>query len=213
MGGDGGDLRLDRGALGRMTKGLDGALDELHEIGGVGSADVGRGFSELVLTGMETGSHELTAAFETFCDRWEWGVRSLIQDGNEFAARLGLSAGYFHEEDQYVQGTMKVTANSVMGNPELTEEQVEKRSWGQVAAENPFNQFRDADYSPGSFEKAAGESKEAWKSAAHDYMTSGVHGAEMEQMNKLAGVDQDGYDALMDEELGPDQDKGGTPGR
>jgi hypothetical protein len=40
-------------------------------------------------------------------------VRSLINEGNNFAQAEGLSAGTFHETDQYVEGSMKVAANAL----------------------------------------------------------------------------------------------------
>ena len=67
-----------------------------------------------------------------FCERWEWGVRALVQNANALAQRLGLAAGMVHEEDQYWGGTLKVGLNSLVGNPHATEEEVAQQSWGDI---------------------------------------------------------------------------------
>ncbi|MFE7120167.1 hypothetical protein ACFU99_32570 [Streptomyces sp. NPDC057654] len=165
-GGDG--LKAGKEALDNISKGLDGAIGELKKVGSPGDAAVGRGFSELALSGLEAGHEDLTSSFKSFCDRWEWGVRALVRDGNEFAHRVGLAAGYYHETDEYISNTLKVTTNAVMGNPHLTEEQVEQQSWGETLSDNPYTQVRDADYSVKSFQDAAGNAKETWSRTADD---------------------------------------------
>src|SRR4051794_32898164 len=87
---DGGkDLKADGLAL--VAKGLTEALGELKELGMVGEAGAGRGFSDIALSGLELGHEGLTGDFKSFCERWEWGVRSLINEGNGFALKTGLS--------------------------------------------------------------------------------------------------------------------------
>lgn len=98
---------------------------------GLGEASAGRGFSDLALSGLQQGHAGLTAEFETYCKRWEWGVRALTLRGNNFAIGVGLAAGSVHEQDQqdeYVEDSFKVVVNGVTGNPHLTEDQVKKKS-------------------------------------------------------------------------------------
>ncbi|QSY51416.1 MULTISPECIES: hypothetical protein [Streptomyces] len=165
---DHGGIHAGKDALDGVTKGINAAIGELKELGTAGSAAVGRGFEDLALSGMETGHDGLTAAFKTFCERWEWGVRALVHDGSQFAERVGLAAGYYHEGDQYVKDTVKVVANAAFGNPHLTEEQVEGMRMKDVLADNPFTQVRDADYSKKSFAKAAEDAEETWSRTAKD---------------------------------------------
>ncbi|MFF1559359.1 hypothetical protein [Streptomyces sp. NPDC058279] len=172
MSGDGADLDVSKQALGQIAEGITQALAELKELGMVGTASMGRGFSDLSLSGMETGHDGLTSSFGSFCERWEWGVRSLVQQGNDFAAKVGLSAGVVHEQDQYIQGSFKVLVNSATGNPYASEDDVTKKGWGEVLADNPYTQIRDADYSPESFEQANENNKEAWKGAVRDLNSS-----------------------------------------
>lgn len=161
-------LKADKAAMDAIASGINGATGELKGIGTPGAASVGRGFSELSLSGMETGHEGLTSSFKEFCDRWEWGVRALLQDAGEFAERVGLAAGYYHEGDTYVSNTFKVVANAGMGNPHLTEDQVEHMSWGQVGADNPFTQVRDADYSAESLRRTGENAEQVWSKTAED---------------------------------------------
>ena len=76
---------VDPNALRATAKGIDDAIAELKTLGVDGSAGMGRGFSGLALRGMQVGPGGLQQAFEQFCERWPWGVRTLVQDGNQIA--------------------------------------------------------------------------------------------------------------------------------
>lgn len=165
-------LKAGQEALNTVAKGINGAIGELKGLGSAGEAAVGRGFSELALSGLESGHEGLTSAFKDFCDRWEWGVRALIHDGSEFAKRVGLAAGYYHEGDQYVKDTLKVTVNAAMGNPHLTEQQVEGKSLREVLADNPYTQVRDADYSAESFRHTGENARQVWSRTGEDLKDS-----------------------------------------
>lgn len=85
--------QVDPEAMERITRGINQAMAELKEFGFDIEANLGRGFDDLSMTGLEVGDDGLQQVFGDFCDRWGWGVRSLMRDANEFAGRLGLSAG------------------------------------------------------------------------------------------------------------------------
>ncbi|WP_033323646.1 hypothetical protein [Streptomyces yerevanensis] len=170
-GGDGRDLQVQ--GLGLITEGITLALDELRELGMIGTAGAGRGFSDLALSGLELGHGGVTSALDSFCERWEWGVRSLIDEGNNFAQAVGLSAGTFHETDQYVEGTLKIATNAMMGNPNLTEDEVKQMGWGDLAQNH---MLADPDYSAESFQQARDNIKQGWQQASDDVMTSEVLG-------------------------------------
>ncbi|MFJ7148707.1 hypothetical protein ACIQVT_10945 [Streptomyces sp. NPDC100445] len=153
-----------------IAKGLTDALGELKELGMVGEAGAGRGFSGIALSGLELGHEGLTGDFRSFCERWEWGVRALIAEGNGFAVKTGLAAGTYYEDDTYVEGTFKVVANSVAGNPYASEEEVEKSGWGDIAESGAYG--GDVDYSEESFQRAWDTSEQGWKTAGHDALTS-----------------------------------------
>ncbi|MFF1731965.1 hypothetical protein [Streptomyces sp. NPDC058247] len=194
---------LETGGLALIAKGLTEALGELKELGMVGEAGAGRGFGDLALSGLELGEQGVTDALSSFCERWEWGVRALINEGNSFAQGVGLSAGTYYETDQYVEGALKVGANSLMGNPYASEDDITKMSWGQLA-EN--NSFAHADYSKESFETAMANSAQGWKDAGRDIATShtaGPLGLNPENVHSAAGVSDPEYDKWLDDTFGP----------
>ncbi|GGT30505.1 MULTISPECIES: hypothetical protein [Streptomyces] len=200
MSGDDKDLDVSKQALGQIAKGITDALSELGELGAVGDASMGRGFSKLALTGVQTGHDGLTAAMKTFCERWEWGVRSLVQQGNAFAVNVGLSAGMIHEQDQYLQGAFKILTNAGMGNPYASEDEITKKGWTEVLADNPYTQIRDADYSTESRARADANSKEAWKTAIRDANSSDI--LLSNQVIDAAGLG-DKQDAFVEGMVGP----------
>ncbi|MET9499039.1 hypothetical protein [Streptomyces sp. NPDC006552] len=204
-GGEGGkDLKAE--GLGLIAKGLTEALGELRELGMVGEAGAGRGFSELALSGLELGVENVTASFHSFCERWEWGVRSLINEGNAFAEGVGLSAGTYYETDHYVENALKVGANSLIGNPYATEGEVTEKSWGEIGSENPVTMFQNPDFSGESWAAANANVEQGWKDAGRDAMTSkGLTslGISPNNLHGAAGISDDEYDQWMDDTFGP----------
>ncbi|MEU9759987.1 hypothetical protein [Streptomyces sp. NPDC047985] len=200
MSGDRPDLSSSKEALGQIALGITQALEELKELGMVGMASMGRGFADTALSGMETGHGGLATTLGTFCERWEWGVRALVQQGNTFAANVGLSAGMLHEQDQYIQGSFKVLVNSGMGNPYATEEEVIAKDWGGVFSDNAYTQIRDADYSQESLDRAAENSKEAWKGTVRDLNSSKI--LLPNQLIDATGMREE-VDAAVEDVVGP----------
>ncbi|MEU3962578.1 hypothetical protein AB0F42_22670 [Streptomyces buecherae] len=127
-----GNLKLTEEALQSITVGISAAIDELGDIGSRTDALRGAGLADLSLTGMEAGHGGLARDFEEFCELWDWGVRGLMQDADQLARRAGLAAGMTWEEDQYVEGTFKIAANAVVGNPHLSEREVEEKDWQEL---------------------------------------------------------------------------------
>ncbi|MFD3499535.1 hypothetical protein [Streptomyces sp. NPDC058678] len=169
VGGAGGGKDLQAVGLGEIAKGITLTLEELRELGIDSLAGVGRGFSELQLSGLKLGHGEVASAFESFCERWEWGVRALVAEGNDFAEGVRLSAGTYYETDQYVEGAMKIVANSAAGNPYATEDDVTRMSWQEL---NENTALANPDYSADSFDQAWENSKQGWTDTNQDVMTS-----------------------------------------
>ncbi|WP_327065796.1 hypothetical protein [Kitasatospora sp. NBC_01302] len=164
--------QVDPRALDSTAKGINDAIAELKALGIDEAAEQGRGFSGLELTGMQVGNPGLQSAFSDFCERWSWGVRTLVHDGTEIAARLGLSAGKYYDQEQYASGVLKDVVNAAIGNPDLTQSQVEARSWSKTFADNPVTQVANADYSKASLDKAAADSAATWKAEGKDMENS-----------------------------------------
>ncbi|MER5216557.1 hypothetical protein ABT063_39990 [Streptomyces sp. NPDC002838] len=200
-GGGGKDLKA--AGLDLVAKGLTEALGELKELGMVGTAGAGRGFGDIALSGLELGHEGLTGTFSSFCERWEWGVRSLINEGNAFAVKTNLSAGTYYETDQYVEGTLKVVTNAAIGNPYASEDEVTQMGWGDIATSGAYG---GVDYSKESFDQAMANSAQGWKDAGRDVMTShtvGPLGLNPQNLHEEFGVSDTEYNQMLDDTFGP----------
>ncbi|MET7569475.1 hypothetical protein ABZT04_13350 [Streptomyces sp. NPDC005492] len=197
-GGAGPDLQVVGLAL--IADGIDKALAELGKLGfldKVGWSGAGRGFDDLEMDGLTIGDDAVGAVFHSFCERWQWGVRSLVSEGNRFAESVGLAAGTQYQSDQTVKNSLKVGLNSLEGNPYATEDQIEKQSWSQLA--KPA--WLDPDYSAKSFEDGAANSEQVLKGMARDAATAEVVPG-VEAAPTALGMDQDDYDATVSKSLG-----------
>lgn len=200
MSGDGADLQLDKASVAKFTQGVGATIDQLGELGGATGSVMGKGFSELAMTGMEAGHHGLSVDFEDFCERWEWGVRALVRDAGEIANRLGLAAGTQWENDQYVAGSLKVGANALFGgNPHASEEEIAKQGWGDILTPD----YLHPDYSPESFEKAGQDMSQTWKDTGRSVLTEGQGGLESQMLNHALGVSDDQWNQTLDDTFGP----------
>ncbi|MFJ8642121.1 MULTISPECIES: hypothetical protein [unclassified Streptomyces] len=201
MSGENADLQVPPEALAEIAKGIDLAHAELKELGFIGEASVGRGFSDLALSGLELGHGGLTSEFETFCNRWEWGVRALTQKGNGFALGVGLSAGSYAEQEQYVKDSIKIGVNSLNGNPHASEDEVKGMSWDTISTQSAYD---NPDYSRESWDAAQAEVKQTWKDTAYD-----VDDALLDSMERNGILDptvRDATDERLKEQLDPSQE-------
>jgi hypothetical protein len=194
------DLAAPPGALEEIASGINLAHAELKDLGMIGEASAGRGFSDLALSGLELGHGGLTAEFETFCNRWEWGVRALTLKGNAFAQGVGLSAGSFAEQEQYVKDSIKIGVNSLNGNPHLSEDEVKQMGWDTISTQSPID---NADYSMESMAQAHGEVKQTWANTTYDVMDA--QNDALERAGIIDPVVRDRVDEQIREDLGPDQ--------
>ncbi|WP_306325066.1 hypothetical protein [Streptomyces venezuelae] len=200
MSGNEPDLAAPAAALAEIAKGIDLAHAELKELGMIGEASAGRGFSDLALTGLELGHGDLAAQFETFCSRWEWGVRALAQRGNGFAQAVGLSAGSFAEQERYIKDSIKIGVNSLNGNPHLSEDEVKQQSWDTIRDQRPWD---GADWSGESFSTAHDEVKQNWKNTTYDVEDAMLDG--LERSGAIDPTTRDGADRRLKDLLDPDQ--------
>ncbi|GGZ24986.1 hypothetical protein GCM10010387_18060 [Streptomyces inusitatus] len=195
-----GDLVAPPEALAQIAKGINEAHAELKDLGMIGQATAGRGFSELALSGVDLGHEGLADQFRTFCTRWEFGVRTLMQRGNGFAEKVGLSAGAYAEQERYVKDTIKIGVNSVNGNPHLSEDEVKAKGWDEIRSQTPYD---EADYSAESFEQAHQEVKQTWKDTTYDVQDS-LNDA-LEGSGVLAPEAREAMDKQMRENLDPSE--------
>jgi hypothetical protein len=131
VGADGG-FQVDYGLLAEAAKGIDGVISQLSDLGIVETGEEGRGFALLDLDAEGLGVPTLASAFSGFTGRWSWGVRTLVQDGNQFARRLGLAAGVYADTERYLSGVAKAAVNAAWGDPHLSSQQAENESYGKI---------------------------------------------------------------------------------
>ncbi|MBT2403457.1 MULTISPECIES: hypothetical protein [unclassified Streptomyces] len=182
MAGDG-DLEVSPAAVKNIQDGLRAAISELCESSDAAGASQGAGFSNLSMTGMEAGHAGLAADFEDFCERWEWGVRSLVQDASTLAQSLGIAAGTIWEEDQYMQGAFKVVANAAYGNPHASEDEIEKKDWDDIWRADVYK----PDYSSESFEKSREDIKKNWSETKDTLTSTGKIGSLKDLLDQADG--------------------------
>ena len=157
---DGYDVSPD--LLQEASSGINDTIAELKTLGITEAADEGRGFGSLALTGMQLGNQDLTTAFGSFADRWSWGVRTMVKEGDQIAQLLSLSAGTYHDAEQYAIGVLKDAVNAVAGDPHAGEQQVENQSFSQIlGADKP-------DYSAASWNKTAQNASTTWAGVGRD---------------------------------------------
>ncbi|MFD9290336.1 hypothetical protein ACFWBV_19045 [Streptomyces sp. NPDC060030] len=200
MGTDEANLAFDQASVAKFTKGVGATIDQLGELGGATGSVMGKGFSGLAMTGMGAGHHGLSVDFEDFCERWEWGVRALVSDASELASRLGLAAGTQWEHDQYVEGSLKVGVNAVMGgNPHASEEDITQQNWGDIFTPD----YLDPDWSAESFEKAGQDMEQTWKDTGRTVLTEGQGGRQSERLKTELGLSDGQWARALDHTFGP----------
>lgn len=159
---------LDPESLKRTADGINQSIDELKSVSGVGRANTGNGFENLRLTGMQAGHEGLRSAFEEFCSRWSTGVRSMIQDGTEFAQSLHQSAGAYRDLEEYGSGVLKNVLNDLGGNPHNDSEKAEKESLGQMRQDMVNN--TEPDYSAESWHNTENQASRTWQDTGRDFV-------------------------------------------
>jgi hypothetical protein len=131
-GGAGGGFEVDYALLAEAAQGINGVISQLSDLGIVETGEEGRGFALLDMDAEGLGVPSLMSAFSGFTGRWLWGVRTLVQDGNQFAQRLGLAAGVYADTESYLSGVIKVAVNAAWGDPHLSSQQAGNESYRTI---------------------------------------------------------------------------------
>jgi hypothetical protein len=162
---------VDIDALQETAQGINGVIGALGDLGMSENAEVGRGFAGLSLNGLQVGHPQLQSALAGFFGRWQWGVRTLVQDGNEFAQRLGLAAGAYHDAEQTVTAAAKDVVDAVAGDPHLTDAQAAQGSWAYAAGITPSQ--APNTFSAKAWEQAGQQMAATWKAEGEDVVQNG----------------------------------------
>jgi hypothetical protein len=166
------NFEVDPARLRATGNGIHAAIEHLKGLGLDYTAEQGRNFGGLAMSEQDLGSAELSGALERFCDQWSWGVRGLVQDGAEFANRLGQSAGAYADTETYLQDAFIDAAKSVLGDPQASDDQVSHQSFAQIG-----HQASTPDYSSDSFRNAGDQIGQTWKDEASDLAREAIRRA------------------------------------
>jgi hypothetical protein len=166
----GGGYTVDPNALNETAQGINATISDLGKLGFSETAGTGMGFTGLTLSVLQLGHPGLTSAFRGFTGRWQWGVRSLVQDGNQIAQRLGLSAGAYYQADQKVIGSLKDLVDAAAGDPHMTDAQAAAASWSQDAAEVTGAKTPEGNM---TWQQAQQQIAAQWKAEGKDVLQNG----------------------------------------
>ncbi|UGT62566.1 hypothetical protein [Nocardia asteroides] len=156
-------VNVDPVALQQTAQGITGMIGVLTDLGIKETAASGRGFALLTLSPLEAGHPRVQGSFETYCERWSWGVRSMVQSGNEIAEALNIAAGRYHMMDSQASEVLATLWTHTMGNPHLSRDEIAQRSWSETLADNPINNIVHPDYSRESFAQAELTIEQNWQ--------------------------------------------------
>lgn len=190
-----GGYEFDPEAARRVEKGLKDAITELEEVGYFSiTSQQGHGFSRMSLSGMTLGDAALAAKFEEFCDRWGAAVQEKIHDANQLAVGLGLNAGRYHEQEQYVVGSLKeLTVTGTSFNPATgmsASEDAAGKSWEQIRQEALYEVAREkpTDDSLPEFDEMSGQWQQVGDDASTSPFVGGGDGDGREQQRGSGGT-------------------------
>jgi hypothetical protein len=168
-----GGYGVDINALNETAQGINDTISALKDCGAITeTAGVGLGFQDLNLSEEQVGYMDLTNAFGNFTSRWAWGVRALVQDGNQIAQRLSLNAGAYAAAESSVIGSLKDLGVAVdpLADPHETDQQAAAGGASQFTA-----LFTGATTSEGktTWGQAGSEIANQWETEAKDVAANG----------------------------------------
>jgi hypothetical protein len=115
-------------AMRDAADGIDALVGELGRLTTAGRAGAGRGVAGLQPEAGRLGHDELEAAVATFCGRWEWGVRALVQSGAEMAEGLRESLQAYSDADTRTGSLFSRLLSDAVGDPRADPEQAAHRT-------------------------------------------------------------------------------------
>ena len=194
------DLHVEPSDLDKASAGINGVIDGLADTG-VGSdysAALGRGYGDLDLDGRTIGHADPKSGLEEYCDRWEWGVRALVTGAAEISKGLGLGASHYEREEKWAGDQLKNFTMDLIGDPNLTPDQVKEMSWGDLWEHNK-NAITDPQWAltPEEMAEHRKLGEELGGTLIEDLETIGRHQIDPYSLvtDTIDGFEQDGYTA------------------
>lgn len=143
---------VDLAALGQAEQGVRDAVAELGSMAGWGNSELGaegQGLVQGIMSSAPSVGHDkLAAALLAFADKWEWGVRFLVDDGVDTADAMRDTRAWYEKVDEEAVSLLKQGMHAAIGNPMEDDAAWADKSWTDIAKESL------PDWSPDSFEQA-----------------------------------------------------------
>lgn len=194
------NLHVEPSDLDKASAGINGVIDGLADTG-VGSdysAALGRGYGDLDLDGRTIGHADPKSGLEEYCDRWEWGVRALVTGAAEISKGLGLGASHYEREEKWAGDQLKNFTMDLIGDPNLTPDQVKTMSWGDLWEHNK-NAITDPHWAltPEEMAEHRKLGEELRGTLIEDLETIGRHQIDPSSLvtDTIDGFEQDGFTA------------------
>jgi hypothetical protein len=111
------DYVVSPSALDVTAAGIEAVLGGLRSLGPLGGAEEGRGISTLAGLPGDLGHAGLNTAFVAFCNRWEWGVRAAVRNGEEMADGLRAAGASYGHADSMGEDLLARVVLDIVGDP------------------------------------------------------------------------------------------------
>lgn len=141
---------VDLDALNQAESGVRDAVGELGSLAGGGGSALAEQGSGLVegMDGSVVGHEGLAAALEGFAEKWEWGVRFLVDDGVDAADALRDTRAWYQKMDEQAVDALQRGLHSFLGNPTEDVTAWDDKSAGELVTEAA------PDYSLGTMQES-----------------------------------------------------------
>lgn len=154
-------------ALTAAAKGIDDLLDAMTELGGKYAAGQGRGLDGLRMDPDDVGNTGVAEALGGFVERWQWGIRTLVQQGRTIAQKLHETGIAYQHSDTTAGGLLRRAAEDLGGNPHADPATAQDKSWSEVMRDTN-GRILHPDYSSESFHHLSEEAGKTWDAEAKD---------------------------------------------
>jgi hypothetical protein len=180
-------LGVNPDTLKQAANGINGVIEGISS-GMMGSyqGQLGRGFGDLAMSGLEASHPDVQSGFANFTNRWEWGTRALITVASDIGSALNLGAGRYELQEKYFNDAAKDMVNDLAGDPSLQKESVrdadgnitvrgtDDMSWGDMVDYN-VNRLAHPDWSAQSFDKVNDQIDQNWQAIKDNSLQAGIN--------------------------------------
>lgn len=124
--------------LSTAEKGVRDAVAELGGMAGWGNSELGAEGQGLV-EGIDSaagsvGHDKLAEALQVFAEKWEWGIRYLVDDGVDTADALRDTRAWYQKVDDEAVSLLKQGLHATIGNPMEDDKAWANKSWSDIGA-------------------------------------------------------------------------------